>query len=150
MDDIDDKIIEALKKDGRVSLTDMASSIDLTRVAIANRLDKLISNQVVCIKPLINCEKTQLSTLIIEANVENKLKFAQVLDKSEYVINYYETTSDKYNYLVILMGESIDSLKSFIDDKIRKVAVDLKIILSSNPKGNKFILMKPKNVGEKK
>lgn len=149
MDDIDYKIIESLKRNGRLSLTEMAEKIDLTRVAIANRLDKLITKEFICIRPLINSEKAKLTTLILEANADNKAKFSDLLNKSAFVVNYFETTSDKYNYLIILMGNSMDELKSFIDEKLRRLAIDMKIMLSSNPKGCKYVYLKGFSTGEK-
>ena len=43
-DNLDTEIIEKLSKNGRISLTDLSEGMELSRVAVANRIEKLIQN----------------------------------------------------------------------------------------------------------
>ena len=47
LDSTDIKLIEFLKKDSRISYTELAKELDLSDVAIKKRIDKLISNKII-------------------------------------------------------------------------------------------------------
>jgi Lrp/AsnC family transcriptional regulator for asnA, asnC and gidA len=57
IDDVDAKIIEFLKQDGRMPNTDLAKKLKISEATIRKRLRKLIDNEIIQIVAVVNHDK---------------------------------------------------------------------------------------------
>ena len=57
IDDLDVKIIELLKRDGRMPNTDIAKKLNISEATIRKRLRKLIANEIIQIVAVVNHDK---------------------------------------------------------------------------------------------
>ena len=71
LDPIDIQIVNKLNSNGRISLTELAEDINLSRVAIANRIEKLVQNELMQVTASLNLEKLQSVT---DENNLNKIR----------------------------------------------------------------------------
>jgi len=139
LDDIDVKIIERLSKNGRVSLTDLSDGMDLSRVAIANRIEKLIQNNLLHIGVSVNLEKLNYQTFIVELQVseKNSVNFRKLVSKSPQILQCFEVTG-QFNWLLICSDKSSKNLRQFIESTLKKYSNDCKVTIASNPHGPEF------------
>ena len=113
LDYIDEHIIEKLKHDGRTSLTDLSEGSDLSRVAIANRIEKLQQNGLLKVSALLNIEKLNYNTLIVELQVANekKAEFRKMISGCSKVMQAFEI-SGQHNHLLICSAKNNNLLRS--------------------------------------
>lgn len=139
LDDIDIKIIEKLSKDGRTSLTDLSNGMELSRVAIANRIEKLLQNGLLHVGVSVNLNKLNYQTFIVEMQVSEKRSpnFRKLLIKSPRILQSFETIG-QYNWLLVCADKSSKNLRQFIESTLKKFADDCKITIASNPHGPDF------------
>jgi Lrp/AsnC family leucine-responsive transcriptional regulator len=143
LDAIDMKIISKLIQNGRISLTELAEGTNLSRVAIANRLDTLIKSNIVKVSALVNLEKLNYQTLIVELQVEKSKvpQFKKFISKDHRVMQCFEIAGP-YNFLLICAAKSNSHLRSFLEDTLKRHCKDCKIMLSSNPLHPPFVHLK--------
>ncbi|MEK6807610.1 MAG: Lrp/AsnC family transcriptional regulator [Nanoarchaeota archaeon] len=144
LDYIDEHIIEKLKHDGRTSLTDLSEGSDLSRVAIANRIEKLQQNGLLKVSALLNIEKLNYNTLIVELQVANekKAEFRKMISGCSKVMQAFEI-SGQHNHLLICSAKNNNLLRKFVEDVLKKYATDCKVTLASNPIGTGYVHVKP-------
>ncbi|MBS3063820.1 MAG: Lrp/AsnC family transcriptional regulator [DPANN group archaeon] len=143
LDDIDKQIIGKLAKDGRLSLTNLSNGMDISRVAIATRIDKLIESGILKISASLNLDKLNYQTLIVEMQVPKKQQeeFRKVISVNAKVLNCFEV-SGQYNYLLICSAKNNNTLRHFIEHDLKRFADDCKVTLSSNPVYPEFVHLK--------
>ncbi len=145
-DELDAKIVEKLSRDGRTSLTNLSFGIDLSRVAVANRIDKLIRNNLLKISAMLNLEKLNHQTLIVELQAENKVsEFKKLLQKCPKILHSFEITGP-YNHMLICSAKNNRELRYFIENVLKKYGGDCKVTLASNPLTPEFAHVKPAGV----
>ena len=139
LDTIDIKIIEKLGRNGRTSLTDLSDGMELSRVAIANRIDKLLQKELLHIGVSVNLEKLNYQTFIVELQVPAKQSpaFKKLLSKSSQILQCFEVTG-QYNWLLICTDKSSKNLRQFIETTLKKYADDCRVTIASNPHGPEF------------
>jgi Lrp/AsnC family transcriptional regulator, leucine-responsive regulatory protein len=142
-DDIDRKIVDLLRTDGRMSLTDLSEHIGLSRVAIATRLDNLQKNEILKVAPLLNLEKLQYKTFLVQVQVDEKKKKSLVnfSKKCRKVLFCYEVT-DPYNYHLTCITKDITLFRTFVTKVLSQFVRSYKIILASNPSDSSFAFIK--------
>lgn len=131
LDDIDIKIIAKLSKDGRISLTDLSTGIELSRVAIANRIEKLIKSELLKVSTLVNLEKLKYQTLLVEMQVSKKEPFRKLITRCPRILHALELMGS-YNYAVICASKSKSGLRSFVESVLKKHAQNCRITLAEN------------------
>ncbi|MBS3065353.1 MAG: Lrp/AsnC family transcriptional regulator [DPANN group archaeon] len=143
LDNIDKQIISKLAKDGRVSLTNLSEGMDISRVAIATRIDKLIEAGVLKISASLNLDKLNYQTLIVELQVpkQKEIEFRKSISANAKILNCFEV-SGQYNYLLICSAKNNNNLRHFIEHDLKKFAGDCKVTLSSNPILPEFVHLK--------
>ncbi|MEM2874055.1 MAG: Lrp/AsnC family transcriptional regulator [Candidatus Nanoarchaeia archaeon] len=143
MDEVDIKIISKLAQNGRISLTELSSATNLSRVAIANRIEKLMRTDVLRVSALVNLEKLNYQTLIIELQIDkNKIAhFKKLVANEPRVLQCFETTGP-YNFLLVCAAKSNNHLRNFLEDTLKKICKDCKVIISSNPVHPEFVPIK--------
>lgn len=143
LDAIDVKIISKLVKNGRISLTELAIGTDLSRVAIANRIERLMKFGVLKVSALVNLEKLNYQTLIVELQVEKPkiLQFRKLISTESRVLQCFEIAG-QFNFMLVCTAQNNNHLRSFLDDTLKKFSKDCKVTLSSNPLHPEFVHVK--------
>lgn len=143
LDAIDVKIISGLVKNGRISLTDLSAGTNLSRVAIANRIDRLMNLNILKVSALVNIEKLNYQTLIIELQIEkNKVaQFRKTICNEPKVLQCFEIAGP-FNFMLVCAAKNNNNLRSFLEDTLKKFSKDCKVILSSNPVHPEFVPLK--------
>jgi len=141
-DKLDIEIVNKLSKNGRISLTDLSTGIDLSRVAIANRIDKLMQSELLKVGAMLNLEKLNHQTLIVEMQVKNKIdEFRNLLNACPKVLHSFEV-SGPFNHLLICSAKGNKELRIFIETVLKKYGADCKVTLASNPLSPEFVHLK--------
>lgn len=140
LDKVDVKIINKLGKNGRISLTELSEGTGLSRVAIANRIDKLIKNNLLHVGVSINLSKLNYQTFIVELQVPEKrtAQFKKIINKSPKVLQSFEILGE-HNWMLVCADKNSKRLKQFIDYTLKKFAESCKITIASVPHGPEFI-----------
>lgn len=143
MDDIDIKIISRLVHDGRISLTELSVGTNLSRVSIANRIEKLMESNVLRISALVNLEKLNYQTLIVELQIDKTKipQFKSLVTKEPRVLQCFEIAGP-YNFMLVCAAKNNGHLRSFLEDTLKKFCKDCKVIISSNPIHPEFVPVK--------
>ena len=143
LDPIDQRIIEKLSDNGRISLTELSDGAELSRVAIANRIEKLIQNGLLRVSAMLNLDLLNYQTLIVELQIENGMRseFKRLILNCPKVVQAFEITG-QFNHLLICSSRSSNSLRKFVDDVLKKYAKDCKVTLASNPIATEFAHIK--------
>jgi len=143
LDPIDVQIINKLNNNGRVSLTELAEDINLSRVAIANRIEKLIQNDVMQVAASINLEKLHYNTLIVRLQIEkqNIDKVKKIIKTCPKVLFSLEMTGN-HNLLLVCTDKNSTGLRDFIEHVLKPCAEECKVSLASNPFTPRFVHLK--------
>lgn len=143
LDAIDIKIVSRLVKNGRISLTELATGTDLSRVAIANRIEKLMQSGVLKVSALVNLEKLNYQTLIVELQIEKPKiqQFKKLITTESRVLQCFEIAGP-FNFMLICAAKSNSHLRTFLEDTLKKFCKDCKVIISSNPVHPEFVPIK--------
>lgn len=143
LDDIDLKIIQKLTVNGRISLTDLSAGTNISRVAIASRIEKLMQSGLLHVSACLNLDKLNYQTLLVEMQVgKEKIQvFRKTIEHEPKVINSFEI-SGPYNFLLVCTGKNNSELQKFIENDLKKFASNCKVTLSSNPQASGFVKIK--------
>lgn len=143
LDAIDLQILEKLAENGRISLTELSSGSELSRVAIANRIEKLLQNDLLRVSALLNLDRLNYQTLIVELQIDNgkKVEFKKVISDCPKVVQAFEITG-QFNHLLVCSSKSSNSLRRFVDDILKKYAKECQVTLASNPIASGFAHIK--------
>ncbi len=119
MDKTDDKIVEILRGNGRVSFSDIGKSLGLSRVAVKKRVAKLESKGVILgYRTVVKNDtfSTEMTTYLISLKIRaENLEFAlEYLAKSSEVISLIQITGE-YGLLAMAQVQTPSEMKSFIN-----------------------------------
>jgi len=124
IDEIDRKILAILNQNARISFTDLAKEIGLSRVAVQSRINTLIEDGVIeRFTAVINPEKIgiQVSAFF---NVEVEPKYlhevAEVLAADPYVTSLYHMTGPTKLHMHALF-ENNREMEMFMKEKLYKL-----------------------------
>lgn len=128
LDEVDIKIISRLIKNGRLSLTELSSGTNLSRVAIANRIEKLSQLGVLRFSALLSPQKLNYQTFIVELQVENAkaIQFKKTVQQFSQVVNCFEVIGP-YNFLLVCAAKNSSTFREFVDMTLKKFASDCKV-----------------------
>ncbi|MBC7358850.1 MAG: Lrp/AsnC family transcriptional regulator [Desulfacinum sp.] len=123
VDAIDEKIIDLLHENGRMSNTEIAKRINVSEATVRNRLNRLIQEDILRILPVVNPAKMGLS-------ITGNLKATIDLKKLDYVVEELKKL-DEIWYIALTTGgtdldvefvvPSLDHLHTFLFDKVNKI-----------------------------
>lgn len=121
LDGTDLKIINELSQDGRRSFVEIAKKTGLSQVAIKNRVERLISENFLRIQGQLNISKcySVSAHIEIEADEETISKIIEKFEKSPLVYQLVKI-SGKYNLLVSIVAQNLESIENIINKEIRK------------------------------
>ena len=124
IDEIDNRIINLLTKDARISYTEIAEKIGVTRTTVKNRIEtleecKLISGY----KAIINMEKAPEMMpflLNIETNAEKFETVKECLKGKKETATIFQVTG-KYNIFAICLCSNIEGMRLFVNTISKEV-----------------------------
>jgi len=134
MDQTDLKLIALLQEDGRMSITELAKHINLSRPSASERLQKLRENGTIQgFKVVIDPQKIGYPItfyMMISEVVGSVDSIVRLLKNSEYVTEIHSMTG-KMNYLVKASAPTIDAMHAFLSNLIKYCKVESSIVLDS-------------------
>lgn len=124
LDDIDKKLIEELVENGRISYVELSKKVNLSRVAVKDRIENMISKGIIeKFSAVINSEKVGKSvSAFFDVDVSpNKLqKVAQNLADNPNVASIYQMTGPSTLHVHVLV-ENFSKLEEFINEELYSV-----------------------------
>jgi len=110
-------LISELEKDGRVSLTKLGKKMEMSHVAVKKRLDNLLNKNIIKISPQLNTSKLDLKMAAINIEVESYKQVKKLIGifKGCPRTFFIGGTSGKFNLLVLVYAENINTLRSVLD-----------------------------------
>ena len=119
MDKTDDKIVEILRGNGRVSFSDIGKSLGISRVAVKKRVAKLeMQGEILGYRAVVKNDtfSTEMTTYLITLKIRaENLEFAlEYLAKSSEVISLIQITGE-FGLLATAQVQTSSEMKSFIN-----------------------------------
>ena len=132
LDAIDLKILQCLAEDGRAALADVGKKVNLSSVAVKNRLDKLLQEKVVRIEAALNVDQfyTMCAQIYVETDEETVERLIEKFEKRQEVYHLVRVTGT-YNLLIGVLGSKWQSVQDFIETEIRPIPSVRKIFIST-------------------
>jgi DNA-binding Lrp family transcriptional regulator len=121
VDEKDCIIYRILNMNGRVKLTTISEALSFSPPSTKERLDKLIKNEEIAIKALLNVKKRGYKTAVccIRAEtMEDATKLADALKDCPRVV-FAITSTGAYNLIIALVAKNADMLQNTIENDIR-------------------------------
>jgi len=136
LDDIDRNIITILNRNGRISYTDLAQEVGLSRVAVQNRVNALMECGVIeRFAAVINPEKIGISvSTFFNIDVEPKYLYevAEKLAEESYVTSLYHMSGPSKLHMHGLFVNN-QEMEQFLKEKVYPLpgvtGVDVQILL---------------------
>lgn len=142
-----EKILEAIEKNARIDLHDLAAMLGISEAELANEIADMEKENVICgYHTLINWENTEreLVTALIEVKVtpQRGMGFDRI---AERIYQYPEVDevylmSGAYDFTVIIEGSSMREVATFVSEKLSP----MEAVLST---ATHFVLKKYKDHG---
>jgi len=123
IDDIDQRIIEALQQDGRRPFTKIAADLGISEASVRQRVSNLINNQVMQIVAVTNPIKLgfSLASMIgIRVSGDRLMEVAQEISAFDEVI-YLILCTGRFDMLAEVVCRDNDHLLKFLTEKLYKV-----------------------------
>ena len=123
IDDIDQRIIEALQQDGRRPFTKIAADLGISEASVRQRVSNLINNQVMQIVAVTNPIKLgfSLASMIgICVSGDRLMEAAQEISAFDEVI-YLILCTGSFDMLAEVVCRDNDHLLNFLTEKLYKV-----------------------------
>lgn len=132
LDAIDLKILQSLAEDGRAVLADVGKKVNLSSVAVKNRLDKLLKEKVIRIEAALNMDQfyTMCAQIYVETDEETVERLIEKFEKRQEVYHLVRVTG-MYNLLVGVLGSKWQSVQDFIETEIRPIPTVRKIFITT-------------------
>jgi len=119
MDDVDQKIISQLQRDGRTTFEKLAKIIGFSNMGTIKRVNKLFEKGIINISALVNTEKTGLHAALVFIEIEGAKAMQKLLERFKEcprVIHIF-TTFGGYNTVALIVAENPDTLESISLEK---------------------------------
>lgn len=122
MDEIDEKIIEALKKNSRSSYKDLARGTHISDVAIHKRIKKLkgIIRKFTILVDQKSVGKEITAILMIKCEIGKSPEIANRLSQVEDIREVY-TTVGEYDIIAKIRTDNMDSLKEITEKELMDI-----------------------------
>ncbi len=122
MDEIDEKIIEALKKNSRSSYKDLARGTHISDVAVHKRIKKLkgIIRTFTILVDQKSVGKEITAILMIKCEIGKATEIANRLSQVEDIREVY-TTVGEYDIIAKIRTDNMDSLKEITEKELMDI-----------------------------
>lgn len=121
MDSIDKKILQLLINNGRMSYVDIAKEIGLSRVAIRERINQLIDDEIIeKFSVVINSDKVgkKVSAFFeVDCEPTSLVLVAEALAENPMVASCYQMTGPSTLHMHVLV-EDFEKLEHFINEEL--------------------------------
>lgn len=121
IDEIDRKILDLLTENGRMSYVDIAKKLGLSRVAIRDRINNLIENEVIeKFSVVINSDKIgkKVSAFFeVDCEPTSLVSVAETLAKNPKVASCYQMTGPSTLHMHVLVND-FEQLEQFINEEL--------------------------------
>ncbi len=121
LDEIDKKILQLLTENGRMSYVDIGKELNLSRVAIRERVNQLMENGVIeKFSVVINSEKVGKGvSAFFEVDCEpaSLVKVAEALANNPQVASCYQMTGPSTLHMHVLVEDFV-KLENFINEEL--------------------------------
>ncbi len=121
MDEKDSLIYMLLNENGRAKLTQVARELGFSHPSAKDRLQKLILNQEIKVKALLNVKKRNWKIAVCNIRAESMESAAKLVDtfkKCPRVI-FLQTLTGSYNLIMIAVAQNTTILQYFIETEVR-------------------------------
>lgn len=124
LDKIDFDIIKTILQDGRKSFAEIAKTIGLSPVGVKNRVDRLLKQNILEIRGLINLEKFYSVSANIGVRAENLTcqKIIKKLNQNPLVFNLMKVSGSNKDLIIDIVAPSNKVIEEFLDQEIRSEA----------------------------
>ena len=137
IDEIDEKIIHSLNKNGRISYTDLAKDIGLSRVAVQSRINALIDHGVIeRFTAVINPEKIGINVSAffnVEVEPKHLHDLADKLAEDPFVTSLYHMSGPSKLHMHGLFKNN-QEMEIFLKEKLYKMpgvtSVDSQVLIT--------------------
>ena len=117
IDELDLQIVDLLSEDPRRPVNDIANKMNVTRLTVTRRLNKLIKNELIALNVGLNLKKLGFRTAYIGFEIkdrEKKCKVLESLQKCPRVLTILQP-EEEANIMVYCYGETNTTLEAFIE-----------------------------------
>ena len=122
VDEIDEKIMELLEENSRMTYVEIGNSVGLSEGAVRNRIQSLVSDKVIkrfTIDKSISHGVRALTMIAVEPGVPT-FEVSKKVNQLEGVERIYEVTGE-YDIVMVSNGNNIEAINKVIED-IRKIS----------------------------
>ena len=121
IDAIDLKIISFLGENGRTSFAEIGKKINLSQVAVKNRIDSLLKKGILTIRGVLNIDRFYTISAGIHVDAEQKTveKLIQNLQALQEVYHLVESSSGGYTLAIGLLARTVQEVEEFVEKHIR-------------------------------
>ncbi len=121
LDKIDFDIIKIILQDGKKSFAEIAQKIGLSSVGVKNRVDRLLKQNILQIKGLINLEKFFSVSANIGVRADNQTcqKIIKKLNQNPLVYNLMKVSGSNKDLIIDIIAPSNRVIEEFLDQEIR-------------------------------
>jgi len=135
LDKVDLKIIESLKSDARRPVTQIAKEVGVSRPTVINRLNRLVTENLIHIDVGLNIRKLGFQTACVALEVKGvdvRRKVEENLSKCPRVLTILRLT-EKANLMALFFGENHSTLTSTIESLRDFSGADIVYVHHSEP-----------------
>ena len=118
LDEADLSIIKLLRQDPRMPYTKIADTLGISRVTVKNRLDQMISDELITLSARVNIKNQGGKTAILNLEVKSEALWDECIEKLAslpWVLMGIKAMG-KSNLRVLIYGETDEILEKNIDD----------------------------------
>lgn len=121
IDELDEKLLEELKKNSRISLVELSKKLGLSDVAIKKRINRLISEGIIASFSIkINYSKLGkgvTALLLLKTHPNERSQVLKELKSIPGIVELYSSLGE-YDFIVQMVSKDIDELKKTAEEKI--------------------------------
>jgi Lrp/AsnC family transcriptional regulator for asnA, asnC and gidA len=118
LDDTDLSITKLLRQDPRMPYTQIADNLGISRVTVKNRMDRMISNELLILSARLNIKNQGGKMAILGLEVKTEADWEECMNKLNtlaWVLMGFRAMG-KSNLRVLIYGETDEILEQNIDD----------------------------------
>jgi len=121
LDHIDLEIIKILSKEGKRSFSEIAKKIGLTSVGTKRRVDRLLEQEILSIKGVVNLEKFYSVSANIGIGADNLTctRIIEKLKRNPLVYNLMKVSGSNKNLIIDIVAPNLQIIEEFLDQEIR-------------------------------
>ncbi|QDP40377.1 Lrp/AsnC family transcriptional regulator [Radiobacillus deserti] len=121
LDDTDQKILQMLIEDGRISYTDIGKELNISRVAVRSRVHQMMEEGIIekfsCVVNSEKVGKNVSAFFEVDCEPSSLVKVAENLANNPFVASCYQMTGPSTLHMHVLVND-FPQLESFINNEL--------------------------------